>query len=102
MKSSTGVERGKLKADRRIFSKLGIMRKSSMDKETKSVLIASLHHCGKVQYITLLCPLLLPWKLEAHSLLYSGQSRKFLAGVETFREIAVKNLSWFSTKSIEI
>ena len=49
------MEKGKLKIDKRIFSKLDKMRKSSVCKGTKEVvLIASLQHCDKVQCMTVL------------------------------------------------
>jgi len=62
----------------------------------KEVLIASLHHCDKEQYLTLFCPFLLFWKAEAHSFLYSGQSRKLSPSFETLKTIEVKDILWFS------
>lgn len=77
MKKGTRVEKGKLKVDKRIFSKLDEMRKNSVHKGTKEILfMASLQHCDKVQCTALFCPFLLFWEAKACSLLYSGQDRK--------------------------
>lgn len=89
MENITKVEKGKLKVDRRILFQAWYNEKSNVHKETKKVLISSLHHCDEVQYMTLR-PLLLPWEWEIRCLLYSGQNRKFLAGFETFNKISVK------------
>lgn len=93
MKKGTRVKRRKLKVGKRIFSKLDKMRKSSIHKGTIEVLlIASLHHCNEVQCMTQFCPFLLFWEVEAHSLLYAGQSRMLSTGFETFKTIKVKNI----------